>query len=450
MLFLVDELYETSQIHGSRHASFLEVAVTGPDGGPDAAFVLLTDTYLCHSERLQKALELGSRVCIGTQLPKQCGQYPTCTFIRVDDPLTELIRLTSLLRKESTATFIGITGSSGKTTTKDMIAHLLRGRNKKTLKTFHNYNGLLGIPLTLRKLRSDDRFAVLEIGLGDPGSVDRGAELVQPHVAVITNIGESHVGRFKTLSEIAREKSAILRHLQPGGLAVLNGDDPYCRAMQEYHSGRVLLFGRGADCEVRILSINQVAYNQLDIRLAFTGGTLSFSLSAVGEFQAYNAAASASVALHLGLGPEEICHRFASFKTGEQRMKTYVKDQLLVVDDGYNASPQGMRMAVAAFDEIPWPGARVLIIGDPQDQGDLSKHYLSDTASLVAASKSDLVIWFGAKVAALIAEVPGSRHAETVEQAADLARKATCQGGAIFIKGTDDKLLKALRLRLLL
>ncbi len=450
MLFLVNELYEPSVIQGPRHVSFCGIAVSGSDGGPEAAFVLLTDTYLCQEERLLKAVELGSRIFIGAQFPSILSGCPKYTLIQVHDPLTELIRLTSMMRQESQATFIGVTGSSGKTTTKDMIAHLLRGRYKNTLKTFRNYNGLLGIPLTLRKLRVNDRFAVLEIGLGEPGSVDRGAMLVQPHVAVITNIGESHMGVFKDLPSIAREKSAILRHVQPDGLAVLNGDDPYCREMLTTYDGQAMLFGKKPDCDIRIITSEQVAYDRLDITFQVNGHSMSFTLNAVGDFQAYNAAAAFAVALSQGLTPEDICHRFSSFGTGEQRMKTYVRDRLLIVDDGYNASPQGTRMSVAAFAKIPWPGPRVLIIGNPQDQGELSGHYLSQTADILGSIRHDLVIWLGDSVAPLAAMIPGSVHATTLEQAAELARQATPEGGSIFIKGTDDKLLKALRLRLLL
>lgn len=449
MRFDVWRLYGDYPVQGPRDVSFCDIAVSGSDGGPASAFILLNDTYLCQEERLQRAAELGSHIFIASEFPEELQAQSSHTLIQVVDPLNELMRLAALLRQASTATFIGVTGSSGKTTTKDMIAHVLRGRHKNTLKTFRNYNGLLGIPLTLRKLRDDDRYAVLEIGLGDAGSVDRGAALVRPHTAVVTNVGESHMGRFRDLATIAREKSAILRHLQPGGLAVLNGDDPYCREMCAPQGAKITFFGHGEDCRVRILSARQLTYDNLEIELAIDDERLQFSLNAIGRFQALNAAAAVAAVMHEGVPLHEIEQRFTSFSTGEQRMKAYVRDNLLIVDDGYNASPQGVRVAVAAFGEIPWKGSRVLILGDPQDQGDLSGHYRDDLAAIAAGGGTRHVIWLGDNVAPLTCRVPGSVSAASVDQAAELAQGYTKQGGAILIKGTEDKLLKALRQRLL-
>ena len=450
MIYVVSDLYDTGSVRGPRNVCFQDIAVSGSDAGPHAAFVQLKDTYMRGEERLQQAIKLGTRIFIGNHFPEELQAEGALTLVHVEDPLAELIRLTAMLRSDSHATFIAVTGSSGKTTTKDMIAHLLRGRHRNTLKTFRNYNGLLGIPLTLRRLRPDDRYAVLEIGLGDPGSVARGAALVRPHVSVVTNVGESHIGRFRDLPTIAREKSAILHHIPSGGLAVLNGDDPYCREMQTACNAEVMFFGRGADCHVRILSTRQVSYDRLNVTMACSSGEIALELNAVGDFQAYNAAAAVAVALHEDLHPEEIGLRLTSFRTGEQRMKTYVRGDLLVVDDGYNASPQGVRVAIAAFAQIPWPGVRVLILGDPQDQGDLSGHYLAELADIAVGSRHDLVIWLGGNVAGLEAAVAGSRHAVSVEEAAETALGATRKGGAILIKGTEDRLLKALRMRLLL
>lgn len=445
MLFSVKQLYDPRQVTGTLDVSFTEIAVSGPDGGAGAAFISLQDTYFADEKRALQAQQLGTKIFVGNSLPPEILADHKNTIIKVADPLAELVRLTAALRANSRATFIGVTGSSGKTTTKDMIAHILRGRYKNTLKTFRNYNGLLGVSLTLRKLRDDDCFAVLEIGLGEPGSVDRGAAMVRPHIAVVTGIGESHIGKFVTLETIVEEKSAILRHLAPQGIAVLNADDSRCLQMAEIHSGKVLTFGYTRGCDVQILSVNQAAHDQLIVCLALNGQTLDLSLPVIGSFQASNAAAAVAVATYLGFSPAEIRQRFRTFRSGEQRLRSYVKAGRLVIDDGYNASPQGVQMSLAAFGEVPWPGTRVLIIGDPQDQGDMQNHFLLQMKNDILNTPHDLAVLIGPVVGKLLPDIPRGVYAKGVTEAARLALLATESGGAIFIKGTDDRMLKLVR-----
>ena len=156
-------------------------------------------------EKMLKAYEQGCRMFVASSFADVLTNDASVTLVTMNNPVQELYRLAGLLRGMSKAQIIGITGSMGKTTTKDMTAHILRGRYKNTLKTYRNYNGALGVSLTLRKLQPDDHFAVVEIGLGDAGSVARGAELARPHLGVLTNIGVSHIAKFGSIeSKIGR------------------------------------------------------------------------------------------------------------------------------------------------------------------------------------------------------------------------------------------------------
>jgi UDP-N-acetylmuramoyl-tripeptide--D-alanyl-D-alanine ligase len=353
--------------------------------------------------------------------------------------------MAGLIRAQCRAQVIGVTGSGGKTTTKDMIAHLLRMRYPMTLKTYRNYNGMIGVPLTLRKLTPEHDFAVLEIGMGEEGSVGRGAALAKPHVGVVTGIGNSHLSKFGSLERIALEKEALLHSLQPGGLAVLNSDDPFCRQMATRFADRVTLFGRAPDSDLQIRESTQMSWRELSVAMAHNGREWRFSLPVIGEFQAYNAAAAMAVGLEAGLHMDEMTDRMSSFRPGQQRLKPERWSDILLVDDGYNASPAGVLLSVKAFQALPWEGPRVAILGDIQDQGTEDDIYYTQLAADLLQSSLDSLVLIGHSISGIAPSLPNAVVAGTPKEAAALAMDILQGKGSILIKGTEDKLLAIVR-----
>lgn len=448
MEFWLKDLYPPQSVRGTLDRRFSHIVVKADQAGADTAYLELPDTYLHEADGPLMAYEKGCRVFIGTTslagvLPPDSSQ------VIVQHPVSELWRLVTLLRANSQATFIAVTGSGGKTTTKDMITHLLRGRFRRTLKTFRNYNGLLGVALTMRRLREDDQFAVFEIGLGEPGSVDRAARLVLPHAAVITGIGESHMGTFGSLARIRDEKAALLSHMTEPSLSVLNGDDPLLLPLAHRHSGPVVLFGQGDHCDIRISDLAQTGPLELRFNVHADGESQAVTLPAAGYFQAYNAAGAIAIARWAGFGLSEACARLQSFSLGQQRMKALVAGGTLIVDDGYNASPQGIRLSVQAFLDIPWPGERVVILGEPQDQGSLNESYLDQLSSWLAVVRPGLMILLGSHADRMLRYLPEAYCAEDAADAAEKAAQLLSPGGAVLIKGTHDKIMARVREHLL-
>lgn len=368
MGFQLTSTFSQAQIDGDPARTFDTVAVGSESVGPNTLFILIEQQYMNNWRHLASVVGqgVGSVVGLGPR-PDLMKGHPEITWVSVADPAAALLRVGLLLRDASAAKRIAVTGSNGKTSTKDLITHLLRLVYKRTLKSFHNYNGELGVPLTLRKMRSDDQFLVAEVGMGDPGSVRRRASWVSPHVAVITNVGESHLLRFSSRQAIAEEKGEVLRALLPGGLAVLNGDDDQCRRLAATISQPVVFFGLGADCDFRAVDIHQ-GISGLSFQLLHAGREYAVSLPLFGRYQVENALAAFAVADWAGIDLTTAAARLASFKGAEQRGKVFRVGGTMIIDDAYNSNPWSVQQAVSALAELPiatcW-----LVLGDMQPLG---------------------------------------------------------------------------------
>jgi len=326
-----------------------------------------------------------------------------------------------------------------------MTAHILRGRYKKTLKTYRNYNGALGVALTLRKLECDDAFAVVEIGLGDAGSVARGAALASPHVGVITNIGVSHIAKFGSIENIAREKAALLQHVLSNGAAILNGDDAHIRKLAKLSDSKMFWFGTKKHNDIRAINIRQARADSLEFTVVFEGQRQEFILQATGHFQVYNALAAMSVGLHYGFTLVEMSARLASFVPGEQRLKPIKIKGYTLLDDGYNSNPRAVAVSLNALKDLPLEkGNRVAVIGDMQDLGRYTQMYYKQLSRQLKSLQLDHVILIGPEISKLAPDV-GAVVATSAAQAAELVSNAVRPGGAVLLKGQDDHLFKKIR-----
>lgn len=446
MHFNIHDLYSPALVAGPYERGFSDIIVGGDKATPDSLFIHAEGTYMESEEKMLNAYEQGCRVFVASAFSEVLLSDASVTLVTVTDPVQELYRLARLMRGMSKAQIIGITGSMGKTTTKDMTAHILRAKYKKTLKTYRNYNGALGVSLTLRKLLPDDQFAVVEIGLGDAGSVGRGAELAQPHLGVLTNIGVSHIAKFGSIESIAHEKGQLLQYLPQGSTVIANGDDAWCRRLVKGCVNPTVLFGLKRHNALRASDIVQLSPDILEFNVMYGQESQRFSLQTVGRFQAYNALAAIAVGLTYGFELEEMAVRLQGFRLSEQRLKPLKLKNFTLLDDGYNSNPLALTAALKALKDLPLDKSnRVAVIGDMQDLGKFTQLYYKKLCTELKALNLDHVVLIGPAVSQLAPCLTNATVAHSAAQAAEQALAAIEPGGALLLKGTDDPLFREMR-----
>jgi UDP-N-acetylmuramoyl-tripeptide--D-alanyl-D-alanine ligase len=281
----------------------------------------------------------------------------------VKDTTRALGELGRSLRLQWNGPLVAVTGSMGKTTVKDMAAHLLEAKGK-VLRTEGNLNNQWGLPLTLLKLSPDHKAAVVELGINHPGEMAGLSEIARPDVALVTAIGDAHLGNFKNRLELAEEKQKIQAALRQGGRVVLNGEDPLLNRKDK----NVTTFGFKTG-QVRALHLKpQGLFTRFILQ---TGGErASVVLSMPGLHNVLNALAAVSAGLSLGIPFRALAERLGSFRPkAKMRMEIQNLKGVLVVNDAYNASPASMEAALATFSGLKGPQRKILVLGDMLELG---------------------------------------------------------------------------------
>lgn len=271
-------------------------------------------------------------------------------------------------------TVVGLTGSQGKTSTKDLLAQVL-ARAGRTVATFGSFNNEIGMPLTALRADVRTQFLVLEMGARGIGHIRELCELTPPTVGLVLNVGKAHLGEFGSQEAIAQAKGELVESVVEGGTAVLNADDPLVSAMASRTAQRVLTFGESAHADVRLENLTTDAMTRPSFDLVTADGSRAHvSLQGLGEHQAGNAAAAAAVALALGMGLDEIATALGkAANLSRWRMEVHERaDGVTVLNDAYNANPDSMRVALKSLAEIGRgrPGARtVAVLGEMRELG---------------------------------------------------------------------------------
>jgi UDP-N-acetylmuramoyl-tripeptide--D-alanyl-D-alanine ligase len=327
--------------------------------------------------------------------------------IVVPDSLRALGDLAAYHRRRMPARVIGITGSNGKTTTKEMTAAIAAER-WRVLRSEGNLNNLVGLPLTLLGLEPGDEVAVVEMGMSHAGEIRRLAAIAAPQVGVVTNVGPVHLEGVGDLAGVAAAKGEILEGIAPGGTAVLNADDPATPAMAARWSGRLLSFGLGATADVRAEGI-ETAPHGTDFTLVLAdGGRARVRLPWIGEHNVRNALAAAAAARCLGADGAQIRAGLEKARPAAMRFEIgTIPPGVTVVNDAYNANPASMRAALAALSRLPGAGRRALVLGDMLELGAAAPAEHRELGRAAAAAAPALLLAVGA----FAAEVAGGARA---------------------------------------
>jgi UDP-N-acetylmuramoyl-tripeptide--D-alanyl-D-alanine ligase len=291
--------------------------------------------------------------------------------VEVADPLAALAAVGAAVRARSGARVLGVTGSAGKTTTKDLLAGVLATR-LRVVANPASFNNEIGLPLTLARIEADTEAVVVEMGARGPGHIAALARLARPDVGVVLNVGESHLGMFGSREAIAKAKGELVEALAADGTAVLNADDPQVAAMADRTVAAVLRFGLGPAAAVRADGVELDGEGHARFRLHTPGGTAQARLPAPGEHLVVCALAAAAAAHVLGLGPEEIAAGLAGAGLSPMRMQVQRRaDGLTVVNDAYNANPSSVAAALKTLAALRRPGGRtVAVLGEMAELGE--------------------------------------------------------------------------------
>lgn len=431
------------------------VSIDTRDLLPGDLFVALKDVRDGH-DFVARALGTGAGAALVSRVPDGVG--PEAPLLIVPDVLAGLEALGRAARARTRARVAAVTGSVGKTSTKEMLRKLLSGQGRVHAAE-RSFNNHWGVPLTLARMPADVDFAVIEIGMNHPGEIAPLAAQARPHVAMITTIAAAHLAAFASVDAIAREKAAIFSGLEPGGTAVIPGDLPQTPILDtaaRAAGGRVLRFGEGAGNDWRLTDVHLCA--QATVAHAAVAGVeepLLFKVMTLGRHFAVNALGALATSEALGADRDmallDIAHWAPPPGRGglERIVLDIVEDHLhfTLIDDAFNANPVSLGAALEVLAAVPpqdgvgrmGRGRRIAILGDMLELGPQAGALHAALAAHPAMAQVDIVYCVGPLMRALWEALPEAQRGEWVETAADFSHRAphlVDAGDVVLVKGS--------------
>ncbi len=371
----------------------------------------------------------------------------TVPMIVVEDVLEALGKLGQASRARSRAQIIAVTGSVGKTTTKEMLRRVLSpsGKVHASVASFNNH---WGVPLTLARMPLDTYFGVFEVGMNHPDEIRPLVKMIKPHVAVITTIAPAHLGNFKSIREIAVAKAEIFEGVVPGGQVVLNRDNDQFnfleRTAQACGIQHIHSFGQHAKAEFRLAEFNGSDQSST-LWITIDGETKEVAIGAPGRHIAENALAALGVVKIVGADMQQAIGALATLQPekgrGRRHRLAIDRGTLTVIDESYNANPASMRAAIAVLaSSVPTDaGRRVAVLGDMLEMGDYAEKVHSDLAGPLLAAGVEHVWLAGPEMVALKQSLPESVqviHYEKTEELAEYVLNAVAAGDVLMVKSS--------------
>ena len=389
------------------------------------------------------AVERGARVVV-TSSDRDAGALAPATVVQVTDTARGLQDLGRWVRQQSHATVVAITGSAGKTTTKETIAAFLEGRFS-VVKNPGNLNNHLGLPLSLLELRHGAEVAVMELGMNHAGEIRVLVGLAEPDVRVWTNVGDAHIGHFGSADGIAAAKAEILEGAGSDTVLVANADDPRVMGYATRFAGRVITFGFGSGADVRAVDVRERGLSGTDATLVRGDERQPITVPLLGRGNLANVVCAAAVAAELGVPLAEIATRAAALTPARRRGEVrYLRHGIAVVDDSYNSSPSALNKSLEMLSREPVVGRRVAVLGEMLELGELATS-LHEACGLTAARAGlGLLVTIGGPPAEALGRTAVEagldpsivRHVATSAEAAELLAGEVAPGDVVLVKGS--------------
>ncbi len=414
---------------GAQPAGITGISIDSRSLNPGEAFFAIRGETMDGHDFATAAIKAGAAVLVVSE-----GKLPalgrlTAPMIVVPDVLAALEKLGMAARTRSRAKIIAVTGSVGKTTTKEALRHVLSadGKVHASDKSFNNH---WGVPLTLARMPADCHYAVFEIGMNHPGEIRPLVKMVRPHVAIVTLIAAAHLGFFDSLDEIARAKAEIFEGLEPNGYALLNRDDERWKLLDrlahERGVGHIVGFGESARAQFRLIKC-QLAGDHSDISVKFAGKVVDARVGAPGRHIVQNVLAVLGAARLVGADMTKVIVALGTLEPESGRGKRHRLDAddggaFTLIDESYNANPASMKAALELLESTPVadPGRRIAVLGDMLELGDHSARLHADLAAVLSATHADIIMLAGPHMKGLSESLPEGVRQEYRSSAEDL------------------------------
>ena len=374
-------------------------------------------------------------------LPLADWQTRHIACVAVADTTRALGDLAAYHRLRTDVPLTAITGSNGKTTTRQMTAQVV-AQKYNTLATIGNYNNQIGVPLTLLRLTDEYEQAVVELGTNSPGEIERLARICAPDIGVVTNVGPAHLEGLGSLDGVMREKEQLIVHLKAGGKAVLNADDHRVYQMANRTQREKLLFGLCEEAAIRATAVTERT-GGISFRLHLPDEHLPVALSVAGHFMVLNALAAAAVGYLLKLSAEEIKAGLESFEPVWGRMDIFqTANGIHIIDDTYNANPESMKAAIETLKSLRCNNRSLFVAGDMLELGEQSEALHKQVGAWAAAAKIDRLLVTGNFAHAMVAGAinakmkPADIFTGTRHEIIDALKQSLKPGDWVLIKGS--------------
>ncbi len=392
------------------------------------------------------ALEKGAAAAVvqKNELPR----YPDkARLLAVDDTLVALQTLATAVRKLWGKPLVGVTGSAGKTTTKEAIAHVLAS-HWRVLKSEGNFNNHFGLPLMLLKLEPEHDLAVIEMGMSHAGEIRALAKIAQPEIGVVTNVAPVHLEFFDSIAGIARAKYELIESLPATGTAVLNADDEYVSQFGRDFKGKVITYGMNPAADIRAENVETRGADGSEFDVVMAGGREHALLPLVGEHNMLNALAAVAVGVARGLTPSAAVAALATLAPPDKRGQVLQLGNITVINDCYNSNPKALHAMVDALAAMK-AGRRIVVAGEMLELGPAGEAMHRAAGQHIAEKKIDVLIGVRGLAQAM---VDGARQAgaqaefvATPEEAGEWLARETRDGDVVLLKASRGvKLEKAL------
>ncbi|MCC6546520.1 UDP-N-acetylmuramoyl-tripeptide--D-alanyl-D-alanine ligase [Candidatus Sumerlaeota bacterium] len=368
--------------------------------------------------------------------------FPQGVFlIKVFDTTEALGAIAREWRKVVDPTVVAITGSAGKTTTKEMLSFVCRG-TFSLLATEGNLNNLVGLPQTLNRLREEHEVAIVETGMSEPGELSKLAGICIPDIAVITNIGNAHIGNFGTIEGLIAAKAELFEASPRTATAIINADCPHASIMAEAFDipELVISYGQNPKADVRASNVELVAPYGYTFDLRILDVTQHIHLKVYGRYQISNALAAAAAAAAIGVPPEVIAQRLNEFDAPKMRAQTEWFDGFLLIADCYNASPDAMLTSLHSLNDLTITGQRYALLADMLELGDHTEKFHRDAGRAAAEAKVDFLCTIGTHSRFMREEAENlgvaARHFDSAEDAAEFLSRKLQSNDVLLVKGS--------------
>lgn len=382
------EITNGTLLCGSEEMTITDLSTDSRKMGQGILFVPIIGERVDGHQFIKNALKKGG----ATLTQEHDNMEDIYPWIRVENTLEAMQKIAAWYRKKMTFPVVAVTGSVGKTTTRELISRALEAE----FSVFHtegNYNSQVGVPMTIARMRGEEEVAVLEAGMSQKGEMAALERMIVPDIVVFTNIGVAHIENLGTQDNICLEKMELAHHMSPNGVVFLNGDDQILMKYSKRIPCRIITYGFSEYCDYRAEQVS-VGKGETRFQCIRNGKRYPVTMDVLGKHNVLNVLAAIGVSEYLGLSIEQVVPQFKNFKG--LRQQVYEASDYTVIDDTYNASPDSMKAALAVLADMQTKGRKIAVLADMLELGDRSVIFHEEVGRYAAAKNLDELYVYGA------------------------------------------------------